>query len=84
MNSIQVIKALNRGGAEMLLYTYFLRKDLKKRQLCVLSGINLAMLEDFQKVDVEIYIFRICMLEILFKLGNIYILKINIFLFLFI
>lgn len=59
MNSIQVIKALNRGGAEMLLYTYFHRRHLKKRQLCVLSGINLSMLEDFQKIGVEIYIFRI-------------------------
>jgi glycosyltransferase involved in cell wall biosynthesis len=59
LKSIQVIKSLNRGGAEALLYSFFKYFGGKNHKLCVLSGNHLDMLDDFRELGIEPIIFKV-------------------------
>lgn len=59
MKSIQVIKSLNRGGAEALLYSYFKYFGGKDHMLCVLSGNRLEMLDAFDQLGIKPVVFNL-------------------------
>jgi glycosyltransferase involved in cell wall biosynthesis len=60
MKGIQVIKSLEKGGAEVLLRELFQNKNFKaNNELWLLTKHDYPMLIDFKKIDVKIKIFGI-------------------------
>ena len=60
MKGIQVIKSLDKGGAEVLLRELFQNKNFKaNNELWLLTKYDYPMLIDFKKIDVKIKIFGI-------------------------